>query len=126
MIFICNAIFISLVSQCEGILGCSSSVDYCLFVLYALHFSVIACMCQVSNHSSFMLHALARPMSVSGGVAGWVMRQFRAGVDPRRLLETVLLPGTTLVCEMCACVRACMCVCALLSLYIRVHTCICM
>ena len=45
-------------------------------------------------------------VGLSDGVTSWVMRQFRAGVDPRRLLETVLLPGASLVCVcVCVCMR---------------------
>ena len=36
------------------------------------------------------------------------MQQFRAGVDPRQLLENVLLPGVSLVCK---CVYMCICIC---------------
>ena len=72
-------------------------------------------------------------MSVSGGVAGWVMRQFRAGVDPRRLLETVLLPGATLVCTFCVCTSvvcvsvvcvSCVCVCVSV-VCVRACVCVC-
>ena len=55
-------------------------------------------------------------MGLSDGVTGWVMQQFRAGVDPRRLLETVLLPGATLVC-------VCVCVCVCVRVHMFIYLC---
>ena len=44
------------------------------------------------------VHCFIVRVSISDGVTSWVMQQFRAGVNPRHLLETVLLPGASLVC----------------------------
>lgn len=47
----------------------------------------------ITMYGAFVVHS-----GLSDGVTSWVMRQFRAGVNPRHLLETVLLPGANLVC----------------------------